>query len=81
MLEKEDLDIVSVCPRWVDCHVEMIVAALEAGCHVYSEKPMTATPEDADRIIDLADAKGLPYRRRPPGGVSPPDTRDQGNGR
>ena len=59
MLEKEDLDIVSVCPRWVDCHVEMIVAALEAGCHVYSEKPMTATPEDADRIIDLADAKGL----------------------
>lgn len=59
MLAKEDLDIVSVCPRWVDCHVELIVAALEAGCHVYSEKPMTATPEEADRIIDLADKKGL----------------------
>jgi len=59
MLEKEDLDIVSVCPRWVDCHEAMIIAALEAGCHVYSEKPMTATPEEADRIIDLAEAKGL----------------------
>lgn len=59
MLEKEDLDLVSVCPRWVDCHEDMITAALEAGCHVYSEKPMTATPESADRVIDLADRKGL----------------------
>jgi len=59
MLEREDLDIVSVCPRWVDCHEEMITAALEAGCHVYSEKPMTATPDAADRIIALADSRGL----------------------
>jgi predicted dehydrogenase len=59
MLEKEDLDIVSVCPRWVDCHEELITASLEAGCHIYSEKPMTATPESADRILDLADSKGL----------------------
>jgi predicted dehydrogenase len=59
MLAKADLDIVSVCPRWVDCHGEMITAALEAGCHVYSEKPMTATPAAADRLIDLADSKGL----------------------
>jgi len=59
MLENEDLDIVSVCPRWVDCHEEMIHAALDAGCHVYSEKPMTATPEAADRIIHKADSAGL----------------------
>ena len=59
MLEKEHLDIVSVCPRWVDCHEAMITAALEVGCHVYSEKPMTATPEAADRILTLAESKGL----------------------
>jgi predicted dehydrogenase len=59
MLEKEHLEIVSVCPRWVDCHDEMITAALEAGCHVYSEKPMTATPEAADRILALAESRGL----------------------
>lgn len=59
MLEKEDLDIVSVCPRWVDCHEEMITAALEAGCHVYSEKPMSASPDEADRVIALAESRGL----------------------
>ena len=59
MLEKEDLDIVSVCPRWVDCHLDMILATLDAGCHVYSEKPMTASPEDADRVIERAEERGL----------------------
>ncbi|MEE2752799.1 MAG: Gfo/Idh/MocA family oxidoreductase [Candidatus Latescibacterota bacterium] len=59
MLEKENLSIVSVCPRWVDCHEEMITAALESGCHVYVEKPMTATLESADRILNLADSMGL----------------------
>ena len=59
MLEKENLDIVSVCPRWVDCHEEMIAAVLESGSHVYAEKPITDTPEAADRIIDLAESKGL----------------------
>lgn len=59
MLEKEDLDIVSVCPRWVDCHLEMITACIEAGCHVYSEKPMTMSLEDGDKIINAAAKAGL----------------------
>ena len=41
MLEKERPDIVAVCPRWTDCHLEMVLACLEHGCHVYCEKPMT----------------------------------------
>ena len=58
MLEKEDLDIVSVCPRWTVEHVDMVTACIEAGCHVYSEKPMTATLADGDKIVETAKANG-----------------------
>ncbi len=33
MLEKEKMDFVSICPRWVDQHRYMIVAAAESGVH------------------------------------------------
>ena len=56
MLEKEDLDIVSVCPRWTSEHVAMITACLEAGCSIYSEKPMTSTLADGDKIVETAKA-------------------------
>ena len=59
MLEREDLDIVSVCPRWVTNHVEMVLACLEADCHVYCEKPMTATLADGDLIVETTAQKGL----------------------
>ena len=59
MLEKEDLDIVSVCPRWTSEHLAMITACLEAGCSVYSEKPMTSTLAEGDRIVEAANAHGL----------------------
>ena len=54
MLEKEDLDIVSVCPRWVTDHVEMVLACLKSGCHVYCEKPMTENLADGDLIVETA---------------------------
>ena len=59
MLEKETLDIVSVGPRWTSEHVAMVTACLEAGCHVYSEKPMTSTLADGDIIVETAKAHGL----------------------
>ena len=58
MLDKEELDIVSVCPRWTVEHVDMVTACLEAGCHVYSEKPMTATLADGDIIVETAKTHG-----------------------
>ena len=58
MLAKEDLDIVSVCPRWTSEHVAMVTACLEAGCSVYSEKPMTSTLADGDIIVGTAKAHG-----------------------
>ena len=59
MLAKEDLDIVSVCPRWIPAHLEMVPACLDAGCHIYCEKPMTATLADGDAIVRAAKEKGL----------------------
>ena len=59
MLAKEELDIVSVCPRWIPEHLEMVPACLDAGCHIYCEKPMTATLADGDAIVSAAKEKGL----------------------
>jgi predicted dehydrogenase len=59
MLDKEDLDIVSVCPRWVDCHLDMVLACIEAGCHVYCEKPIAMSLEDGDKMIKAADKADL----------------------
>ena len=40
MLSRESLDIVSVCPRWTTERLDMVLACLEANCHVYCEKPV-----------------------------------------
>ena len=40
-------------------HAEVTLAALEAGKHVYSEKPLTLSREEARRILDFAQSKGL----------------------
>jgi len=59
MLKKEKPDIVSVAPRQPDCHREMALAAIEAGAHVYIEKPLTEYPAEADDILAAAKKKGL----------------------
>src|SRR5262245_29662565 len=43
MLQKERPRIVSVAPRWLDCHRDMVVACAEAGASVFLEKPMCRT--------------------------------------
>ncbi len=55
MLEKEALEIVTVGPRWVDCHEEMVLACVAAGCHIYCEKPMAHSLESADRMVSAAE--------------------------
>ncbi|MFS8095889.1 Gfo/Idh/MocA family oxidoreductase [Lentzea alba] len=40
-------------------HVESITKALEAGKHVYTEKPVSETVVEAVQLAELADAKGL----------------------
>ncbi len=58
MLTAPDLDAVAiVTPVWT--HYELAKAALENGKHVFVEKPFTATAQQAEELIELADRKGL----------------------
>ena len=51
MLEKERPQIVSVAPRWLDAHLDMVLACAEFGCHIFLEKPMSRTLAEADQMI------------------------------
>ncbi|MUG44235.1 Gfo/Idh/MocA family protein [Paenibacillus woosongensis] len=41
-----------------DSHFEISTTAMKQGCHVFGEKPMAATMEQARKIIEIADATG-----------------------
>ena len=59
MLADKDIDAVSIVTMW-DQHTEPAVAALEAGKHVFLEKPMASTVADCNTIIAAAKtAKGI----------------------
>jgi len=40
-------------------HAAINIMALQAGKHVYTEKPFALTRKDADEVLQLAEAKGL----------------------
>jgi len=46
-------------------HVEVTRAALEAGKHVYSEKPLAMDFSDAVKLVELAEAQGLQLSAAP----------------
>jgi predicted dehydrogenase len=57
-LTSEELDaVVNITPAPV--HATVSQACLEAGLHVYSEKPIAGSLADADRLIDTAAEGGL----------------------
>lgn len=58
MIERTRPDIVVVCSP-PDLHREHAELGLRAGCHVFCEKPLATTLEDADAIIAAAEASGL----------------------
>ena len=53
MFEKETPDIVVLTSRLPDQHLDQIREAAEHGSHVYCEKPMAASLEDADKIVEI----------------------------
>jgi predicted dehydrogenase len=53
-----EIDVVDICtPNHL--HLEMALAAIEAGKHVYCEKPLALSAKDARRIRDAAAASGV----------------------
>jgi predicted dehydrogenase/threonine dehydrogenase-like Zn-dependent dehydrogenase len=61
ILADPDVDLVMVASRH-DLHGASVLAALEAGKHVFVEKPLTLDPADLERIADF-------YARNPTGPV------------
>jgi len=59
MLEKERPQIVSVAPRWLDSHHDMVLACAEFGCHVFLEKPMCQSLQQADAMIAALKKRNL----------------------
>jgi predicted dehydrogenase len=52
MLEKVKPDLVSIGPRWIDCHREMVLACAAAGVKgIYREKPFARTLAEADEML------------------------------
>lgn len=59
MLADKDIDAVSIVTMW-DQHTDPAIAALEAGKHVFLEKPMASTVADCNKIIAASKkAKGI----------------------
>jgi predicted dehydrogenase len=51
MLDDAKPEIISIGPRWLDQHCDMVLAAAERGVHMYMEKPMCRTLDEADRMV------------------------------
>jgi predicted dehydrogenase len=58
MLAKEDLDAVCIGTpdHW---HAKQAIEAMQAGCHVYCEKPMTKTVEEALEVAKVWEQTGM----------------------
>jgi len=55
MLADPELESVSITTMW-DQHAAPAIAALEAGKHVFLEKPMASTVADCDAIVATSQA-------------------------
>ncbi|TGQ57904.1 gfo/Idh/MocA family oxidoreductase, partial [Mesorhizobium sp. M1C.F.Ca.ET.212.01.1.1] len=56
-LRDEKPDVAAIA-TYSDSHADYAVRALEAGCHVFVEKPLATTVMDAQRVVDAAKANG-----------------------
>lgn len=58
ILQDRNVDAVAISTP-VNTHYSLAKAALEAGKHVFIEKPMTSCAGESDELVALASAKGL----------------------
>lgn len=58
LVQDPDVDLVDICaPNFL--HKEMALAAIAAGKHVYSEKPLALNAEDAKEMTQAAEQAGV----------------------
>ncbi|MFZ1289668.1 MAG: Gfo/Idh/MocA family oxidoreductase [Melioribacteraceae bacterium] len=57
-LLRKDINIVAIATP-VDTHFKFAKMALDAGKHIWVEKPFTATSEEATKLIELAEKNNL----------------------
>ena len=58
LIADPSIDAVAICSP-ATSHADLVVAAAQAGKHVFCEKPMALTLDDADRAIDAAHTAGV----------------------
>lgn len=51
LLDRDDVHIVDICTPH-DSHAEIVTAAAKAGKHIYCEKPLARTLDEANRMAD-----------------------------
>ena len=58
MLKREDLEMVDICTP-PHMHAPMAIQAIDEGCHVLLEKPMTSSVSEADEILRALKNSGV----------------------
>ncbi|MBZ0332174.1 Gfo/Idh/MocA family oxidoreductase [Halomonas sp. ANAO-440] len=58
LVDDPDIDVVDICaPNFL--HKEMALAAIAAGKHVYTEKPLALSAADAQEMVEAAERAGV----------------------
>jgi myo-inositol 2-dehydrogenase/D-chiro-inositol 1-dehydrogenase len=58
LLEQDGVDVVTVATP-DHCHVDVVLAAITAGCHVFCEKPLATTAADCRQLVEAAAERGV----------------------
>lgn len=58
LLQRSDVHVVDICTPH-DAHADILIAAAQAGKHIYCEKPLTRTPDEAERVAAAVRAAGV----------------------
>lgn len=72
MLEKEKPDIAVVASREIGDHRDLVLACAAHGAHIYLEKPIAASPAEADEMLAACEKSSSlfiiahPWRGHPP---------------
>ncbi|MDF3129111.1 Gfo/Idh/MocA family oxidoreductase [Kiritimatiellaeota bacterium B1221] len=59
LLDAERIDILAICSRLPGDHREPIALAIERGIHIFCEKPLSASLQEADQMIEQAREKNV----------------------